>query len=71
MIIHLLDKSGKLKHEFDVTGELKTLQQPSTASTAVILHKGTHYIFSYTNAGGGALTFVEAELVEITTRVGS
>lgn len=70
MIIHLLDKKGKPAHEFDVTGELKTLQQPSTASTAVILHKDVYYVFSYTNAGGGALTFVEAELVEITTRIG-
>lgn len=71
MIIHLLDKNGKPRHEFDVTGDLQTLQQPSSASTAVILHKNRHYVFSYTNAGGGAITFVEAELVEITTRIGS
>jgi len=66
MIIHLLDKEGKPRHEFDVTGELKTLRQPSTA----VLHKDVYYVFSYTNAGGGALTFVEAELVETITRIG-
>lgn len=70
MNIHLLDKKGKVRHEFDVTGELKTLQQPASASTAVILHKDVYYVFSYTNAGGGTLSFVEAELVEITTRIG-
>lgn len=70
MIIYLLDKSGKPAHKFDVTGELQTLQQPSTASTAVILYKDRYYIFSYINRGSSAITFVEASLVEIITGIG-
>lgn len=65
MKIHLCDNTGIIRHEFEVTGELQTLQQSAKAATAVIAYRGTHYYFGYTNAGGGGFTFFEAELVEI------
>lgn len=69
--MHLLDKQGNVAHDFDVTGELQTLQRSSSASTAVILYQEKHYVFSYTIAGGGAIAFTEAELVEIVAMMGA
>lgn len=70
MIIYLLNKDHTIKHEFDIQGPLQNLQRPDLASTSIILYKDKHYVFQSTLSGGRKMTFTEADIVEITPRIG-